>query len=317
MTGEFAHAAAEVKDLHELLTRKPLRTTRGVLEFDSAGEDYCENFGIQWNEFRDIQIDAETGMHESAKRFWAETGWTPGDVRGRLLLDAGCGAGRFADVALGAGARVVAVDLSEAAYACAETLSRYPPSSHLVLRASLFELPLAEESFDGVYSLGVLQHTPDPLGAIAALARLVRPGGRLATWIYERRAVSVLQPRTWLRALSAGWSQPARRRLSRLLTAAFFPAGWTLSWFGRTGERASQFLPYAARHHLGRGDLRRQWRYSLMDTFDWYGPEYDLPQRECDVMAAMERAGLSGVRRLPARGMAIIGDMPPADVPER
>lgn len=308
MLGDLKYMATEMKNLHELLTEKPLCVLRGVLEFGSAENDYCENFGTQWNEFRDVQIDTETGRDESAQRFWAETGWTPEDLKGKVLLDAGCGAGRFAEVALRAGARVVAVDLSEAAYACAETLSQYRSSDCLVLRASLFDLPLATQSFDGVYSLGVLQHTPDPLGAITVLARFVRPGGRLATWIYERRAISMLQSRTWLQAMTAGWSQPAKYRLSKLLTAVFFPAGWALSWLGRTGERVSHLLPYAARHHLARGDLRRQWRYSLMDTLDWYGPEYDMPQHERDVVATMQKAGLTGVRRLPARGMAIVGD---------
>ena len=68
------------------------------------------------------------------------------------------------------------------------------------------------------------------------------------------------------------------------------------------------FLPYAARHHHGRGDVLRQWRYSVMDTFDWYGPRYELTQTEEAVRRAMQRAGLTAVRRLAARGMAIVGE---------
>jgi len=166
--------------------------------------------------------------------------------------------------------------------------------------------------------MGVLQHTPDPLGAIRRLAAFVKPGGRLATWIYERRSpnISLLQPRTWIRAGAASWPRTAKWRLSRWLTGIFFPAGWCLSWFGRTGERLSQFLPYAARHHLARGDWRRQWEYSVMDTLDWYGPVYDSPQREADVMRAMREAGMVNVRRLPTRGMAIVARSVLADVVE-
>lgn len=256
-----------------------------------------------------------TGKQESHDRFWAETGWKPYDLGGKVLLDVGCGAGRFAEVALEAGARVIAVDLSKAVYACQRTLARFPKENYVVLRADLFALPLNPGVFDGIYSLGVLHHTPDPLRAIRTLSHFLKPGGRLATWIYERRAVNyrILQPRTWIRMAVIDWSVESKIRLSKTLTAMFFPVGWTLSWLGRTGERIAHFLPYAARHHLARGDVARQWAYSVMDTLDWYGPAYEVPQCALDVIRAMRDAGLVNVRRLSTRGMAIIGERMTAD----
>jgi hypothetical protein len=47
-----------------------------------------------------------------------------------------------------------------------------------------------------------------------------------------------------------------------------------------------------------------------MDTFDWYGPLYDQPQPEAEVVRVMKETGLINVKRLPARGMAIIGELP-------
>jgi hypothetical protein len=47
-----------------------------------------------------------------------------------------------------------------------------------------------------------------------------------------------------------------------------------------------------------------------MDTFDWYGPQFDLPQSEADVRRTMESAGLVRIRRTPAHGMAIVGEKP-------
>lgn len=297
-------------DLRSLLTREPMRVRDGVADFVAPADDYCDNFGAQWNEFRVIQIDSLSGKSESHDRFFAETGWTADAIRGKTLLDAGCGAGRFAEVALEAGARVVAVDLSEAAYACAQTLKRFPSSEYLVIRGDLRDLPLKPASFDGVYSLGVLQHTPDPLASLAGLVPYLKPGGRIATWIYEKppRWLHLLMPKTYIRALIARWPASRKLALARMLTALGFPFGWALSWLGRFGQRASYFLPYAARHHLARHDLARQWRYSVMDTFDWYGPMYEKCQTQNDVMAAMANAGLTGIRRLAARGMAIVGE---------
>jgi hypothetical protein len=144
---------------------------------------------------------------------------------------------------------------------------------------------------------------------MAGLVRFLTPGGRLATWIYEKRVpdASLVMPRTWIRRMVRCWPLQRRLLLSRALTASFFPLGWALSWLGLHGQRISQMLPYAARHHLGRGNVRRQWDYCVMDTLDWYGPEFDLPQRQPDVEQALAAAGLVEIRRLPVRGMAIVG----------
>ena len=107
------------------------------------------------------------------------------------------------------------------------------------------------------------------------------------------------------------WSHQRKLRMAQFVTVVGFPFGWALSRLGRTGERLAHFLPYAARHHLAPRNFRRQWNYSLMDTFDWYDPRYELPQREEEVIRAMQAASLSHVRRLrEARGMAIVGDAP-------
>jgi SAM-dependent methyltransferase len=302
-------------DLRSLLVRPIHREHQGVVTtLTDDRDDYCANFGDQWNRFGQIQLDSRSGSRESHDRFFRETGWSAEELKGKVLLDAGCGAGRFAEVALEAGASVVAVDISQAAYACRRNLDRFPADRYLVVRASILDLPLAPGSFDGVYSLGVLQHTPDPLGALGHLAGFVRPGGRLAAWVYEKRS-SVLEaflPRVWIRRLTRSWSDPAKLRLARILTTAFFPVGWALSWLGRPGQLASWLLPYAARHEHGRGDLGRQWRYGVMDTFDWYGPTYETRQNQAAMTEVLRQAGLIDVRRLPVPGLAMVADRPAA-----
>jgi len=303
--------ARNMVDLPALLVRPVVRELEGVLTtLADERDDYCANFGAQWNRFGDIQLDSKSGSRESHDRFQKETGWSQAQLKGKVLLDAGCGAGRFAEVALEAGAFVVAVDISAAAYACRQNLSRFPSNQYLVVRASILDLPFRKHSFDGVYSLGVLQHTPDPLGAVRHLCEFVAPNGRLAAWVYEKHPSwqEWLLPRVWIRAFTAKWSDPTKLSMSKLLTAFFFPVGWLLSWLGRPGQFASWLLPYAARHHLGRGDLRRQWRYCVLDTFDWYGPEYESRQVESEMRAAMEAGGLANVRRQKTPGLALVGD---------
>jgi uncharacterized protein YbaR (Trm112 family) len=62
-------------------------------------DNYAENFGFQWNRFRKTQLDSHSGQTISRDRFLKSTGWTPESLAGQRVLDIGCGAGRFVEVA--------------------------------------------------------------------------------------------------------------------------------------------------------------------------------------------------------------------------
>ena len=141
-------------------------------------ENHADNFGMQWNHFRHTQLDSYSGHPISANRFWEATGWLPDNIKGQYVLDVGCGAGRFAEVALDAGANGLALDYSSAVDACYANLKQHP-NLHVV-QGDIYALPFEQESFPFVYSLGVLQHTPDVAKAFAALPPMVAGEGRLS-----------------------------------------------------------------------------------------------------------------------------------------
>jgi len=174
---------------------------RGFIPRFVPQSNYADNFGMQWNKFRRTQLDSHSGHDISARRFWTATAWTAGDLAGKWVLDAGCGAGRFAEVALGAGANVVALDYSSAVDAAFANLRQHK-NLHVV-QGNIYALPFQPKSFAFVYSLGVLQHTPDVANAFAALPKMLhRPGGRLCVDFYERSWKSRLLPKYWLRPLT-------------------------------------------------------------------------------------------------------------------
>lgn len=108
---------------------------------------------------------------------------SPGD----LLLDAGCGEGRHCFGALERGARVVGLDLDRASLRAGgrplRARGRELGRLASVLQGDAFALPFADATFDRVICAEVMEHVHDYRGAARELARVLRPGGRLAVTI--------------------------------------------------------------------------------------------------------------------------------------
>ena len=129
-----------------------------------------------------------------------------GDLNGKRVADVGCGKGRFARIVKerNPGASVVALDLAEA------MLRPISPEIERVA-ASMTSLPLASEAFDGAYATESLEHAVNIPGAVAELARIVRPGGRIVIIDKNSEAWGRLKTPEWER-----WF--GRKELERLLS---------------------------------------------------------------------------------------------------
>ncbi len=166
-----------------------------------------------------------------------------------------------------------------------------------VLASSGSPLPnrvFAAGVFDGVYCMGVIQHTPDPERLMAGLPVHLKPGGRLAYNFYEEqlwRRLHVLK--YGLRLITPHLPVAATLALSRFRVAAFFPLTRTLSAVTKV-RILNHFIPIAAVHHpsLSR---EQQYAWTVLDTFDWYGARYEKRQHHRRVMDILRRAGLEGV----------------------
>ncbi len=143
-----------------------------------SSTSYADAFGAQWKRYRLTQLDSYTGVGISERRVRRNVGeelW--GQLEGRHVLEAGCGAGRFTEILLHRGAFVTSIDLSEAVDA---NVCNFPVGGkHRVAQADILSLPFGPRSFDVAFCLGVIQHTPDPTLAITRLFDQVKPGGWL------------------------------------------------------------------------------------------------------------------------------------------
>lgn len=253
-------------------------------------QNYAESFGFQWNRFRRTQLDSHSGHSVSRERFLRATGWRPESLEGKSVLDAGCGAGRFAEVALACGATVFAVDYSRAVEACRANFSHHP-NLHVV-QGNIYSLPFPEECFDAVYCLGVLQHTPDPRRAFLSLPRHLKPGGRIAVDVYQggwRRALSM---KYWMRPVTVRLPQ---ERLFRAVERGMpFLLGLSrgASRVPGIGPLARRLLPVANYDGMYGLDRRQLREWAVLDTFDMLSPEYDRPQTPRTLHRWTHEAGL-------------------------
>ena len=149
-------------------------------------DEYHDNFGYQWNRFNKLQLDSHNGSSESEDRLINQSEFSREDFNGKVVLEVGAGNGRFTEILLNLGAKVIAVDFSSAIYANYKNHERSVKEGNLLcVRGSLFDLPLEKLSFDIVLCYGVIQHTGNNELALDTLSSFVSEGGHLLIDIYS------------------------------------------------------------------------------------------------------------------------------------
>jgi SAM-dependent methyltransferase len=256
-------------------------------------ENYASNFGFQWNRFSATQLDSSTGVPISRDRFLRETGWDEKTLSGKLVLDAGCGAGRFAEVALSLGAEVVAIDYSSAVDAAQRNLQAHP-RLHLA-QADIYHLPFAPGTFDFVYSLGVLQHTPDVKRATLSVIAMAKPGGGVTIDVYERSWRSLLTPKYWLRPITTRMKQERLFAAIEWSVPALLAVSNAVRRIPGIGSYAHRLVPVANYQGVYPLDDRQLRELAVLDTFDWLGPRFDQPQDAPTLRQWLEEAGLQKI----------------------
>lgn len=279
---------------------------------DAAQEQTQSSFAFKWTK-RDSF--GSPGMQQELHSWLlARYGFASGKTmreyfasRGRTL-DAGCGAG-FATSAWmregwnNSGAEWVGADISGAIDVARERLGAFG-GTHFV-QADVLELPFRPESFDVIFSEGVLHHTPSTERALKALVPLLRPGGELMVYVYARKAPIREFTDDYVRERLAEMSPEEAWEALRPLTKL----GQTLAELG-TEVEVTEDVPLLG-IKAGRYDVQRlvYWNVAKLFwnadmtfeennhlNFDWYAPMYAWRQTEEEVRRWYEESGLRVTR---------------------
>ena len=245
-------------------------------------DGYVDSFTFEWDKHGRTQQAIDRRL--TRETFQTRTGFAPEEINGKLLLDAGCGVGRYMKIALDQGAEVVAVDMSASVEQALVNVGLHP-QAHIV-QADSAQLPFIPSAFNHIFSLGVLHHMPQPAVAFGRLLPHLKPGGSIAISVYPQGRGIYEDAKRW-RGITTRMSH-------RLLYALTSIASFFLYLLYRLPIIGS-FAHYAPI------SMHPSYEWRRLDTFDAYSPRYASTHTYHEVYTWFRREGLRNMEVLPAQ----------------
>ncbi|OGW84164.1 MAG: hypothetical protein A2987_00420 [Omnitrophica bacterium RIFCSPLOWO2_01_FULL_45_10] len=266
----------------------------GIPRFVSAA-NYSNDFGEQWNRFPKTQLDSFTGLDNSEARLARCLWGNLKNLKGKKVLEAGSGAGRFTEVLLKYGAVVHSFDYSNAVEANAKNNGDH--GNLVLVQADIRGIPFPKASYDYVICLGVLQHTPSPEESIRCLWEMVRPGGALVLDHYPWKWRLILPPpfggsETIYRQLVLRLPRDIRFKFVKAMVDFWFPWHWKLKnslLMQRILRRISPVHFYYPDFKLRNRQMYYEW--ALLDTHDGLTDFYKHRRKPDQIRRILEEIG--------------------------
>ncbi len=242
---------------------------------------YVKSFSVQWNLFPRLLLGNETSA-DSLSTFVGRTGCTLSDLSGKTVLDAGCGMGRLTEIVSRKATTVVGVDLSLAVESAYKNLG--DRANVHIIQADISKLPFARSSFDFIFSIGVLHHTPNTRESFRSLVPLLAENGEIAIWVYMKY--------DWARM-----SDLYRHLTSRM--------PWSMLWGLVKVIEKLHYLYEKMPKRLYRHALKitpisvdENKQKRLLSTFDWYSPRYQHRHSVVEVVSWFKESNLGEIEVL-------------------
>jgi len=256
-------------------------------------ENYAKSFGFEWNMHSKTQIDKFNGANLSHDRFYDSTNWEH-ELKNQKILEVGCGAGRFTQIALETGAEVFSFDYSNAVDA---NLANNGDNENLYLfQADIYKMPFKKGIFDKIFCLGVLQHCPDVKKAFFSLLPYLKKGGEIVIDLYEKTWRSYILPHNYCRLITTRIDPEKLYSIIRKMVPILVPVKRKIKKLPILGRRLQEFIPvvdYSGKLPLNDEQIRD---WEILDTFDTFSPKYTNPQTIDDVKNWFLEAGLKNIQ---------------------
>ena len=251
-----------------------------------------------WQQF-DYSNDKTWGwtLDDRKRIFLEDVGLGREDLKGKLVLDAGCGNGTLTAAISTFELDAVGMDLNDGLGSANLNKQRFAGASsdHVqYVQGNLFRPPLKSELFDLIYCSGAVHRTPDSKATFKKLIPLVKKGGRLYVWVSGRRSILVRSFKYSVNKLKRMMSLDGLLTLCRIMAPVF-----------KVVAAVSNFLSIAEFR-------KRSVREITLDLYDSFAPEYANWHTEDEVQGWFREQGfrnitVSGKQK---HGFGVYGDKP-------
>lgn len=285
----------------------PLREAllEGAPETDDPQIRTARSFGFEWTRFPEMYSEWQRSFLNYMQPHHAEF------FSGKKVLDAGCGTGRFAYYAAKYGAEVWAIDLGQAVMVARHNTESVGKVQ--VVQADLHQPPFAPESFDFIYSIGVLHHLPDPERAFQKLLTYLKPDGEVQIYLYWKPEGQPIK-RALLAIVAAARAITTRLPHAAVYLLAFPAALAALIFF---------VWPYRILKKIGLKDLAEKlpmkqyayfpFRVCINDQLDRFSAPIENRYTRKEVEDWLRRGNLKDIQVNPSYGWVATGRKPEPD----
>ena len=258
----------------------------GVHVFN-ASDEYAENFGKQWKEYRDVQIDSLNNFSISKNYLLDLTFNDLEYFKNKNVLEIGSGAGRFTEIIVNNCKLCVSVDLSSAIF---HNVSK--GKKNLILVKSNFLKLIPNNLFDIVICRGVLQHTENPKNSINKLYDFVKTDGFVYFDIYKKPFLGRFNPkyifwRPLIRNLIS--YERAEKILKKRIKTLIKIKEFLIKYIVFKKSISDVIIPiwyYKGELNLSNNQLEK---WAIMDTLDGLYANYDQPMSNKEIIRLLKK----------------------------
>jgi uncharacterized protein YbaR (Trm112 family)/SAM-dependent methyltransferase len=263
-------------------------SSREKEEFSVMFKETQATFGRQWKTWG--RSDRIYGFTDDENKEWFLRDLTSKNVdteyfKDKKVLEVGCGHGRFVKILNDLCSEYFALDLGPS-IDLAHEISKDRPNVH-VMQANAMYPPLKEESFDYVWSHGVLHHTPSTKQAFNAVSKLpIKPKGRCYIWVYHKGGFLWEHGNRFVRSITTRLPD----KLLYYLSVALVPLLYIIPAYNKDVNLSNM-----------------SWNECALSVHDWLAPKYQWHHSPEEVISWFEEHGYGDIEQTSANGVGITG----------
>jgi ubiquinone/menaquinone biosynthesis C-methylase UbiE/uncharacterized protein YbaR (Trm112 family) len=256
-----------------------------------------ETFSYEWKMFRFGERNWGQGIEERKEQFLDAMGAAPKDLRGKLMLDAGCGSGVLSmEMANSFGMEVVGLDL---AFGIENAYKKNTSPYVYFVQGSVLALPFRRQAFDCMYCAGVLVACPDTHAGFKSIVPVLSQDGRCFIWVYH--------------PISKQYYPTEHRKLAlynRIRTRITAHLPIRVQYYLYLSTMPFFFIKQSIDRMRGTRYSVLTWREKMQALFDFFSPLYQHRHEPAEVSSWFAEQGFSNivVCNVGSQGFGVRGD---------